>query len=243
MLSKEYFPDQEVENHDESTLLQDPYEEDQEETLSLCDLPTYTSDSAQWDDYFSIERHSSLQSNDDGDDDDNHDFFEFSSEEFTTLSHETTAKNIIFCGKLIPFKEAAQQHRNYQNSDVVHFPCDKAKHIMSRTNIIPCDAKGSKNNNLCNHASIKKVSLMRSTTTKSRWNLFMFGFGVSTEMDLSDIRSRQSRQGPATMIPATEQGREMVKNNGKKNMKGLWRILKSLDFGCLSSNVVKADFV
>ncbi|KAF1884754.1 hypothetical protein Lal_00028640 [Lupinus albus] len=122
-------------HHSPSTLLQDPYEEDQEETLSLCDLPTYTSDSAQWDDYFSIERHSSLQSNDDGDNDDNDDFFEFSSEEFTTLSHETTAKSIIFCGKLIPFKEPPQQHRNYQNSDV-HFSYDKAKHIMSRTSVM-----------------------------------------------------------------------------------------------------------
>ncbi|KAE9592463.1 hypothetical protein Lalb_Chr19g0129541 [Lupinus albus] len=90
----------------------------QEETLSLRDLSTYTSDSAQWDDYFSIERHSLSQSNDDGNDDDNDDFFEFSSEEYTkALSHETTAKNIIFCGKLIPFKEPPQQHRNYQNSE------------------------------------------------------------------------------------------------------------------------------
>ncbi|OIW01541.1 hypothetical protein TanjilG_19467 [Lupinus angustifolius] len=239
MVSKEFFSDQEAMHHKESTLLQDPYdEEDQEETLSLCDLPPYRSDSAQWDDYFSIERHSSSQSNGD---DDNDDFFEFSSEEFTTSSHETTAKNIIFCGKLIPFKEPPQQHRNDETSNVP-LPCDKAKHIMLRTSVMPCDAKGSKNNNLCDYASIKKVSLMRSTT-KSRWNLFMFGFGVSTEMDLRDIRSRQSRQGPATMIPASELGREMVKNKGKKNMKGLWRIFKSLDFDCLSSNVVKAAFV
>ncbi|OIW01540.1 hypothetical protein TanjilG_19466 [Lupinus angustifolius] len=224
MASNEFFSDQEATNHNETTLLQDPYyEEDQEDTLSLCDLPTYSSDSAQWDDYFSIERQSSTQTNDD--DDDNDDFFEFSSEEFTTSIHETTAKNIIFCGKLIPFKEPPQQHRNDQTSDV-HLPCHKPKHVMSRSSVIPCDAKGSKNNNLCDYASIKKVSLMRSTT-KSRWNLFMFGFGVSTEMDLRDIRSRQSRQGPTTMIPASEQGREMVKNKGKKNMKGLWRIVKS----------------
>ncbi|CAL0333409.1 unnamed protein product [Lupinus luteus] len=230
MASKEFFSDEEAMNHNGTTLLQDPYdEENQDETLSLCDLPTYSSDSAQWDDYFSIERQSSTQSNDDNDD-----FFEFLSEEFTTPSHETTAKNIIFCGKLISLKEPPQQHRNDQNSDV-HLPCDKEKHIMLRTS-------GSKNNNLCDYASIKKVSLMRSKT-KSRWNLFMFRFGVSTEMDLSDIRSRQSRQGPETMIPASEQGRAMVKNKGEKNMKGLRRILKFLDFGCLSSNLVKTAFV
>ncbi|CAL0333410.1 unnamed protein product [Lupinus luteus] len=237
MVSQKNFSDEEAMNHNGTTLLQDPYdEEDQDETLSLCDLPTYSSDSAQWDDYFSIERQSSTQSNDDNDE-----FFEFSSEEFTSPSHETTAKNIIFCGKLISLKEPPQQHRNDQTSDV-HLPCDKAKHIMLRTSVMASGAKGSKNNNLYDYASIKKVSLMRSTT-KSRWQLFMFGFGVPTEMDLSDIRSRQSRQGPTAMNPALEQGMEMVKNKGKKNVKGLWRILKSLDFGCFSSNVVKAAFV
>ncbi|CAL0333407.1 unnamed protein product [Lupinus luteus] len=62
-------------------------------------------------------------------------------------------------------------------------------------------------------------------------------------MDLSDIRSRQSRQGPTTMVPASRQGKKMVKKKGKKNMNGLWRILKSLDFGCFTSNVVHAGFI
>ncbi|OIW20043.1 hypothetical protein TanjilG_31972 [Lupinus angustifolius] len=225
-MAKEILLDQEAKNYEESTLLQDPYEEDQEETLSLCDLPNYSSDSAQWDDYFSKQGQSSSHSNDDDEDE----LFEFFSEEFTTPTPVTTAKNIIFCGKLIPFKEPRQQQH-------VTNTCDKPK-PLSRTS----GAKGSKNN-MCDYASIKKVSLMRSTT-KSRWHLFMFGSRVSTEMELSDIRSRQNRKVPATMIPASEQGKEMMKNKGKmKNTKGLWRILKSLEFGCLSSTIVKASFV
>ncbi|KAF1896518.1 hypothetical protein Lal_00034216 [Lupinus albus] len=227
MMAKEIFSAQEARNYEESTLQQDPFEEDQEETLSLCDLPTYSSDSGEWDDYFSKQGHSLSQSNDDDEDE----LFEFFSEEFTTPTHVNAAKNIIFCGKLIPFKEPQQQH--------MINTCDKPK-PLSRT----CDAKGSKNNNLHDYASIKKVSLMRSTT-KSRWYLFMFGSRVlSTEMELSDIRSRQNRQVPPTMIPASEQGKEMMKNKGKmKNMKGLWRIVKSLEFGCFSSTIVKASFV
>ncbi|CAL0303068.1 unnamed protein product [Lupinus luteus] len=228
-MAKEFFSDQEARNHEESNLLQDQYEEDQEDTLSLCDLPTYSStDSAQWVDYFSKQGHSSSQSNDDDEEED--ELFEFFSEEFTTPTSVTAAKNIIFCGKLIPFKEPHQQQH-------VTNTRDKPK-PLSRTS----DAKGSKNN-MCDYASIKKVSLMRSTT-KSRWYFFMFGSRVSTEMELSDIRSRQNRKVPATMIPAPEQGKEMMKNKGKmKNMKGLWRILKSLEFGCLSSTIVKAPFV
>ncbi|KAK7279685.1 hypothetical protein RJT34_24742 [Clitoria ternatea] len=95
MAAKELYSDQEAGN-EESTLLLDPYEE--EETLSLCDLPIY---SAQWDggggDHFSKED-AKIFNNNKGDE-----LFEFFSEEFTSSSTRT-AENIIFCGKLIPFK-------------------------------------------------------------------------------------------------------------------------------------------
>ncbi|KAK7277306.1 hypothetical protein RIF29_18457 [Crotalaria pallida] len=228
MVAKEFFSSHQEEEEEEEAC-GDYYEE--EETLSLCDLPTYSSDSAQWDDYLSKEGGKSLD-----DDDDN--FFEFFSEDFTKSTHETASKNIIFCGKLIPFKEPQQQQPLCNK-------LEKAK-SMSSTSVktSSCDAKGSKRNNLCDYASMKKVSLMRSST-KSRWHLFMFGMPrVSTGMELSDIKSRQSRRGPAAMIPAPEHGGEVVvkSKEGRRNGKGLLRILKSLEFGCLGSNVVKAAF-
>ncbi|CAJ1977173.1 unnamed protein product [Sphenostylis stenocarpa] len=92
MAVKEFHSDQEAGN-EESTLLQlDPYEEE-EETLSFSSINL-----AKRDRDFSKEDEKSF-----GDDDDN--LFEFFSEEFTTSSKSAVAENIIFCGKLIPFKD------------------------------------------------------------------------------------------------------------------------------------------
>jgi hypothetical protein len=100
-----------------------------------------------------------------------------------------------------------------------------------------------------------KVSLVRSPT-KSRWFLFMFGMSSSSrmsskEMQLSDIRNRQSRsrREPMTMFPTPENGKEVVKSKRNRNSKGMWKILKSISLvlGCSSSklanDVVKAAFV
>ncbi|KAK9283053.1 hypothetical protein L1049_011281 [Liquidambar formosana] len=62
------------------------------EILSLCDLPIYN-DAAEWDD-FSKEDQSSTE---------DQDFFEFFSEDFAAST--CRAENIVFCGKLITYKE------------------------------------------------------------------------------------------------------------------------------------------
>ncbi|CAJ1976784.1 unnamed protein product [Sphenostylis stenocarpa] len=234
MAVKEFHSDQEAGN-EESTLLQlDPYEEE-EETLSLCDLPIYSGsiNSAKWDGDFSKEDEKSF-----GDDDDN--LFEFFSEEFTTSSKSAVAENIIFCGKLIPFKDIP--------------PRVDESHSTARGNVQKGIAKrglkGSKSF-ACDYTSMGKVSLVRSTT-KSRWFLFMFGMSKlssTTEMELRDIKSRQSRREPAAMFPATEDGEEDAVKGKKRSCKGMWKLLKSITMvlGCRSSklanDVVKAALV
>ena len=203
MAVKELFhsSDQEA-GYEESTLLQqqvDPYEE--EETLSLSDLPIYSTSgsiSARWGgtDDFSKEDGKDFGGDHDDNNDDN--LFEFFSEEFTASStNYATAENIIFCGKLIPFKDINPPRGDQSNINV-------QKGITKRS------SKGSKSSFAASDysSSLGKVSLVRSPTN-SRWFLFMFGMSklsITTEMELKDIRNRQSRRrrGPTAtmMIPA-----------------------------------------
>lgn len=247
MVAKELYSDQEVGN-EESNLLQDQYDyhydDDDDETLSLRDLPNSTT-SPQWGDFSKEDGKNSISnySKDHHDDDDDDNLFEFFSEEFTT---STTHDNIIFCGKLIPFK-------------------DHPKVVVPREKLVTSKSKKCKDED--NIASLKvksfaydytsmggKVSLVRSAT-KSRWFLFLFGMSSSSrssskEMKLSDIRNRLSRREPTGMFPvAPGNEKEVVKSKRKENSKGVWKMLKSISMvlGCSSSkianDVVKAAFV
>ncbi|XP_038889700.1 uncharacterized protein LOC120079551 [Benincasa hispida] len=87
---------------DTSIITEDPYQHDEEEaveTLSLCDLPIY-SDESNCDDYSKPDDDQSASF-------DNEDtFFEFFSDDFSVSnSTYSGSDNIIFCGKLIPYKQ------------------------------------------------------------------------------------------------------------------------------------------
>ncbi|WJX20408.1 hypothetical protein P8452_09968 [Trifolium repens] len=252
MVAKELYSNQEAGN-EENTLLQDQYDDDDDETLSLSDLPNSTI-SSQWGD-FSIEDEKNSISN--YNDDDN--LFEFFSEEFNTST--THDDNIIFCGKLIPFKDHQQvPHHNQKQSALVPKVKLNSKSLKSRDDVKgkeDKEVKGSLNvkSFACDYTTMGgKVSLVRCST-KSRWFLFLFGLSSnsrssSKEMQLSDIRNRQSRREPAIMFPAApENGKEVVKSKKNGNGKGMWKLLKSMSFvlGCSSSklanDVVKATFV
>ncbi|XP_045792857.1 uncharacterized protein LOC123887684 [Trifolium pratense] len=249
MVAKEFYTDKEA-GHEESTLLQDQYDDDDDETLSLSDLPNSTI-SPQWNDF-------SKESNHNGDDDDDDNLFEFFSEEFNT---STTHDNIIFCGKLIPFKDHQHVPHNQKTSVLVPKTRLSSKSLKSRD-----DVKGKEDQEVKGSLNVKsfpcdyttmggKVSLVRSPT-KSRWFLFLFGLSLnsrssSKEMQLSDIRNRQSRREPMMMFPAAPgNGKEVAKSKKNGNYKGMWKMLKSVSFvlGCsrsskLANDVVKAAFV
>ncbi|CAK9308744.1 unnamed protein product [Citrullus colocynthis] len=80
---------------------EDPYPGDEEEaaeTISLCDLPIY-SDESNCDDY-------SKQDDQSGSFDNEDTFFEFFSDDFSVSnSAYSGSDDIIFCGKLIPYKQ------------------------------------------------------------------------------------------------------------------------------------------
>ncbi|XP_059458657.1 uncharacterized protein LOC132188256 [Corylus avellana] len=234
--------------------LQDPYEA--EEALSLCDLPIYSDDTASnWDDYTKEEQRLSSDN----------DFFEFFSEDFAAAATAASTANnhIIFCGKLIPYRET--QSREISSGDTkqnqkkrdgflrrkslsFNKKKSKAEEKGSSALALP-SSKGyvyaAKNSDF----SVGKVSLL-PPSTKSRWYLFLFGMaGLPTEMELTDIRTRQSRMKsqPSTMSQSSFECDEMVKGVGdnarRSRGKGLWRLLRML--GCSSTHqtnaVVKAS--
>ncbi|KAH7547942.1 hypothetical protein ACOSP7_032771 [Xanthoceras sorbifolium] len=220
-------------------------EEDDEETLSLCDLAV----SSNAEDYYWSE-FSYNEEDQDGD------FFEFSSEDFTASSYPKPNQNIIFCGKLIPYRgEEPVHHENTQNQN------STLKQQNTKKNLIfPWKSKKDRHEQAksCDFKydfSVKKVSSTTTTTvapSRSKWYLLAFGSfgkgsGFPTRMELRDIKSRQSRRrvaAPTTMIRSDVGGGDMVKRGEKRSgNKGLWRLLRILGFKSHRANTVaKATF-
>ncbi|TXG49593.1 hypothetical protein EZV62_025468 [Acer yangbiense] len=219
----------------------DDHEEEKEETLSFCDLAVSSNaEDYYWSEFSYKEDH-----------DEDEDFFEFSSEDFTASStYPKPNQNIIFCGKIIPYKGEDQvvhdhdhqtQNQNTSTNDL------KQQNPKKSPNIFPWKSKKEKHgNDFKFDFSMKKVSTMPTSTTttlKSRWYLLAFGSfgkgsGLSTRMELRDIKSRQSRRSrvaaPTTTMFQLGDGDIMVKSGDEKRRdgKGLWRLLKIL--GCRS---------
>lgn len=258
-LCQDSVPDQE--NTDE---LQDSYEA--EETLSFCDLPIY-GDASNWVDDYSKEDQS-LSDHD-------NDFFEFLSEDFTASTCATTMnKNIIFCGKIIPCKDPPEPEKTQKQESTTNTKVrNEAKpgflrwkslsfnktSSSSKYSKLPKD-KDSKTLALTSSKgyvygasncdfSVGKVSMLASSSTKSRWYLFMFGMTrFPTEMELRDMKIRQSRRmrSQSSMARSVECDEMIKRKQDRSRGKGLWRLLRVLGFGCKRSQhsnaVVKASF-
>lgn len=268
---------------------QDLYEE--EETLSLCDLPI-RSDPSQWD-----AESSSL------DDENNDGFFEFFSEDFTASTYPSSGKDIIFCGKLIPYKELSpprlsddchhhhqKAHQNLEtkknnkrkvsikkgfrlwksysfrklvrpfsssnsikgSKDGGNMRNSKPQHVAKANSENYNKRKSSTGDHHHQPVSVGKVSVLSTPTKSSRWYLYMFGMArLPTEMELRDIKNRQSRRTPSMLFSpeeyfSTEMVEEKVVGKRGTSGKGLWSFLRGL--GCRSisspqpsSGVVKAS--
>ncbi|KAJ7970412.1 Protein unc-13 4B like [Quillaja saponaria] len=235
MVAKESYIDQEALLHDQGNtsihfLMEevDPYEA--EEALSLCDLPMY-GDSARWDDFSNVQ--TSNSSSNDGDDK----FFEFFSEDFTASTRSsTTDKNVIFCGKIIPYKEPPHMVTNDTKQT--------SGKIKKGWSLFPWNSQSTRKLDF----SVGKVSVLTSPT-KFRWNLFLFGMTrFPTEMELRDMKTRQSRRGPqaTAMVSASKEQSEVVKGTSRRKVrkgKGFCGIFRAL--GCSNRTakaVAKASF-
>ncbi|CAI9765744.1 unnamed protein product [Fraxinus pennsylvanica] len=190
---------------------QESIAEELDEAISLCDFPMNTDENDQ------IVKNLS----------ENHDmqpspsnFFEFFSDLSSEMSH---AEEIIFCGKLFPYK--------YQPVNVLE---DIQKHPVG-------DDEKSKGIDRRRCQSLNELKIMRSNDTNSgllrtskslgfrpsraikpRWNAFMFG-GVKfpLEMDIQDIKNRQIRRSTGGIFPWIDVGEKApVRQNDRRNTWG-----------------------
>ncbi|KAJ9539943.1 hypothetical protein OSB04_026449 [Centaurea solstitialis] len=154
------------------------------------------------------------------------DFLGFFSEEWSrdnNNNNNTSPENIIFCGKLLSSKQSiatGDDDRKIQpinpqfrsNSDSFRYMRFKTGSSTPRSNSVPNRSSTSSSSSPC----------------KSRWKVFLFGFGsgkFQAKMDMSDIKIRQLRRQSdhRTVVD----GEEMERRSGKK---GWWRLVDVL--GC-----------
>ncbi|OWM87571.1 hypothetical protein CDL15_Pgr022683 [Punica granatum] len=148
----------------------DRYEET-EDTLSLCDLPIYGDFKS---DEWSVGIDSLSKESPD------QDFFEFSSQDLTP-SQSFPSDNVVFCGKIIPYKQP-----DALSSATTDKP-QKQRVRLSRWKSLLLQLGFLSNRR---RSGVDKYKSLQN----SRWYLFVFGVGrLPMEMELRDIKTRQSR--------------------------------------------------
>ncbi|KAK9274621.1 hypothetical protein L1049_021871 [Liquidambar formosana] len=241
----------------------DPEEDEAEEALSLCDFPIDKDDTSCFKEFTQSDRRSSSEPPD---------FFEFLGD----LSSEMCpADDIIFCGKLVPFKHPSPTptHNNTTATTTTTTTTkDHQKHTAFRRRSESLSeaqtprSNSTKNRLMRSSRSLDYRKLHRSSSSepesdrnlsgksfgkadistpkvpKSPWYLLMFGMvKLPPEMELRDIKNRQVRQNPASLIPAVESGRKAAVNrSGGKG--GSWGLLKVLSCKDPASVAVTASF-
>ncbi|KAJ4957583.1 hypothetical protein NE237_024694 [Protea cynaroides] len=224
-----------------------------EDCLSFRDLPIY-------------DRATSTTTNWGGDDNDrrrsstDQDLFEF----FCDLRADMyPADDIIFCGKLIPYREKEFQsdkdgnqiskiknffrrRRRSESLNELQRSPSSAKHQLMQINhsldywklrrISSSTVKPNDRNMAASNSSGKANSSSLATRPKLPW--LWFGMSnVPKEMELKDIKNRQNRQNPTSLLPAfAGSGVEKVRVK-KEEEKGSWRLLRALSCGGHASAV------
>lgn len=209
--------------------------EESEDTISLCDFSIKTNTIAAADhedqEYYSASASASDQEH----------YFEFcSSEEWSTTTTSFPPENIIFCGKIIPYREPTSQigFQNLASIDnnetgfkkpVESFRWNGSHNISSKRKEEP------------------KLRKINSSVGKLRWSMFLFGGRrfLPREMALRDIKSRQSRSrgSSSSTLFGLERDDDKKKTTTRSPPQGLLGLLKALGCGGQrhANSVVKAS--
>ncbi|CAN1174203.1 hypothetical protein LINPERHAP2_LOCUS31142 [Linum perenne] len=222
--------------------------DDELDTLSLCDLPLHSTTNT-------IDLPSPTKTEDFSDQE-----FEFSSEYLinpTTTTHSSPHHhddNIIFCGKIIPYRASQDaDHEQHHNKKAQEESKSLSLTDPARSSMLKKDNHNHGEVNMfwslpLSHSASTTTSLrsrqakrVSSSATKSRWYLLAFGVGkVSLKMDLDDIKLRQRKKMSSQMFEPNEQVVKGSKNS-RKSSRGLLGIL-----GCSredASSMVKSSLV
>ncbi|KAI3446643.1 hypothetical protein Pfo_003308 [Paulownia fortunei] len=202
-----------------------PPKEEEEEALSLCDFPLNSDEPEKKESCKTQDkRRSSSEPSD---------FFEF----FNDISSEmSNAEDIIFCGKLVPYRNQPRFHHQILKS----LSADDASHLSRRYRQSLPELNPTRSNTTTStrltrnsrsldgkklrrrsstllmkpdtsdiHRSLSKSSAKSegSKVSKPRWFVLMFGpLKLQQEMDLRDIKNRQVRRNPGSMFPGMDAG-------------------------------------
>lgn len=171
--------------------------EEEEDALSLCDLPIYSDDVSEWEKFSAGESQSS-SSVSSSSSSSKSEFFEFFSEEW---KKPASPEKIIFCGKLIipPKDDAAPENKNNRGN---------LTGTMRR--------KSSRKDNCDGEAALalrESAEPPSSPLLRSRWFLFLFGMDgrFPKQMDLKDMKNRQSRKAAPSSPRAGNRLRWMIR--------------------------------
>ncbi|KAF8007265.1 hypothetical protein BT93_K1307 [Corymbia citriodora subsp. variegata] len=236
-------------------------DEENEEALSLCDLPIY-SNSAGWDGEFAADAGKGQSSAAD------QDFFEFSSEDYSNSFTYPSDNKIMFCGKIIPYRLPPDQTQKPLNKNHDRNKPKKKRGgsfllrcrslfsnisrtsrngfswpgQVSRSKSLPLELEkygggyGCVTNKCADEYDFAKMKIL-APPLKPRWYLFMFGLNrLPAEMELTDIRTRQSRRTPSTMFrtgdaEVFERDRRSAENGRRSGRRVIRAVKKTM--GCI----------
>ncbi|PIN07448.1 hypothetical protein CDL12_19985 [Handroanthus impetiginosus] len=212
---------------------------DEDEAISLCDLALHSDQSAEWNSLDQSNGSCSSSS-----------YFEFNQEfnDPITTSISLPHENIIFCGKLIPYKPQTTPKHELSNliesekQAIENKTCDlgpfRGKFSYSNKN-------GSRSTTLMHKKEMyntneiakgHKMSVLTSSSSgKGKWYLFMFGISrFSMEVNLTDIKSRRSRRrcsSPPHTPPSPSRNWDEDVSGGRNMRWWLWWVIKALSCG------------
>nr|GEY72126.1 hypothetical protein [Tanacetum cinerariifolium] len=203
-------------HYDQNSPTQDLYHEDEViDTLSLSDLMIYDNNGDPHDFY-------QLDEKFDADDE-----FEFSSE----LLKTSTTNNVVFCGKIIPFKETNVSQSTYkQLESKKQHTRHKQRWWISRFFKKSSRSKSNKDSEKLDlrydQVPIRRVSILASAT-KPRWYFLLFGFGSNSfpaHMHINDLKKRQTSAG-------NKDSRDNKISSISGGDIGSWRLMRFLGCG------------
>lgn len=168
-----------------------------------------------------------------------HDIFEF----YTHFNTQTmrAAEDIMFQGELLPYRSPPPLEYNSRRG-FLHRKSDSLSHLQPSPTV-----RFTRSSQSHDYAKLPRSSSARMVraksmpqpnnrpsadkcfgTAKPKWRLLMFGsLRTPTEMELKDIRNRQSRRVPTRWFP-THNAEEQVSADKRDEHKGSWRLLRAL---------------
>ncbi|OMO55658.1 hypothetical protein COLO4_35897 [Corchorus olitorius] len=238
--------------------------EEAEEALSLCDL-ALDLDSNDLEKMPARSRRSSSSS-----DAAAGEFFEFLSD---LSSDMCPADDIIFCGKLIPLKQRPLSfqtqkvtypfgHEKTRKTHVLRKRSESLSELRSASITRSDSTKNTnvlRNSRSLDYQKLHRFEMERNPSVRSvgksdqvspkkavkpRWYIFMFGMvKFPPEMELKDIKSRQSRRNQSAMFPlAEDHGGKKFAGNRSSGKGASWNLLKALSCRDHTSVAVTASF-